>query len=186
MPFLHITNFSATPTSGTVPLTVNFTDLSSGPPTAWSWDFGDPASGVLNTSTLQNPSHTYSSAGTYTVALTPTAPAVYVTQTQTNLITVSAPPNTVYTLTSADAGKETRVTNASPGTDIHIPTNAAHPDILVGMVFIITKISSGTVTLINDGVTLNTSLSPLVIPAVGNTVRLVKVATDEWDMQFWS
>ncbi|NIQ09984.1 MAG: PKD domain-containing protein, partial [Gammaproteobacteria bacterium] len=34
-------DFAASPTSGTAPLTVNFTDLSSGSPTSWSWDFGD-------------------------------------------------------------------------------------------------------------------------------------------------
>ena len=44
--------------------TVDFTDLSIGA-TAWSWDFGDG-----NTSTVQNPSHTYSQTGTYTVTLT--------------------------------------------------------------------------------------------------------------------
>src|SRR5207247_1391427 len=32
-------DFSGTPTSGTAPLTVNFSDLSSGSPTSWAWDF---------------------------------------------------------------------------------------------------------------------------------------------------
>lgn len=57
-------NFTATPTSGTAPLAVNFTDTSTGTPTSWNWSFGD---GV--TSTQQNPSHTYTSAGTYSVSL---------------------------------------------------------------------------------------------------------------------
>ncbi|MGA1522893.1 MAG: PKD domain-containing protein [Planctomycetota bacterium] len=62
-------SFDATPTSGTVPLTVQFADTSSGSPTIWAWDFdGD---GVTD-STLQNPSHVYSSVGSYTVALTVT------------------------------------------------------------------------------------------------------------------
>jgi PKD repeat protein len=43
---------------------VQFTDLS-GNVTGWNWDFGDGAS-----STLQNPTHTYSTAGNYTVNLT--------------------------------------------------------------------------------------------------------------------
>jgi PKD repeat protein len=59
-------NFSGTPTTGTAPLTVNFTDLSTGNPTAWSWDFGDG----VGTSTATNPSYTYTSEGTYTVSLT--------------------------------------------------------------------------------------------------------------------
>lgn len=37
---------------------------------SWSWDFGDPNSGSLNTSTSQNPTHIYSSAGAFTVILT--------------------------------------------------------------------------------------------------------------------
>jgi hypothetical protein len=60
-------NFSGSPTSGTAPLAVNFTDLSTGSPTSWSWTFGDGG-----TSTAQNPSHTYAAAGTYNVQLTAT------------------------------------------------------------------------------------------------------------------
>ena len=41
-----------------------FTDLSSGNPTSWLWDFGDG-----NTSTQQNPTHTYTNAGTYNISL---------------------------------------------------------------------------------------------------------------------
>lgn len=48
------------------PLVV-FTDLSSGGPTEWDWDFGDGGS-----STLQNPMHTYAENGSYNVCLTAT------------------------------------------------------------------------------------------------------------------
>jgi PGF-pre-PGF domain-containing protein len=58
-------NFISNSTTGFAPLNVAFTDTSTGLPTSWSWDFGDGA-----TSTEQNPTHTYSSAGTYTVKLT--------------------------------------------------------------------------------------------------------------------
>lgn len=60
-------NFSGTPLSGAAPLTVNFTDLSTGSPTSWSWNFGDGG-----TSTAQNPSYAYAAAGTYNVTLTAT------------------------------------------------------------------------------------------------------------------
>ncbi|AAM05162.1 DUF3344 domain-containing protein [Methanosarcina acetivorans] len=60
-----VADFTATPTSGDAPLAVNFTDTSTGSPTSWFWDFGDGAN-----STEQNPSHTYSAAGNYTVNLT--------------------------------------------------------------------------------------------------------------------
>lgn len=46
---------------------------SSGTIIAWEWDFGDPASGVNNISTLQNPWHRFTGNGTYTVCLTVTA-----------------------------------------------------------------------------------------------------------------
>lgn len=58
-------DFTENVTSGDAPLTVKFTDKSSGRPNSWLWDFGDGS-----TSSLQNPVHTYSSAGTYTVTLT--------------------------------------------------------------------------------------------------------------------
>ena len=48
------------------PLTVNFSDISPDA-VAWEWDFGDGG-----TSTLQNPAHTYSTAGEFNVALTVT------------------------------------------------------------------------------------------------------------------
>jgi len=49
---------------------VQFDDLSQGAVTSWNWDFGDPLSGSANTSTFQNPVHTYGQAGTYQVSLT--------------------------------------------------------------------------------------------------------------------
>jgi len=57
-------NFSSTLRSGQVPLTVDFTDESTGDPVSWLWNFGDG-----ETSALKNPSHTYTEAGTYSVLL---------------------------------------------------------------------------------------------------------------------
>lgn len=59
-------DFSASPRSGAAPLTVQFTDLSTGSPTMWSWDFGDGTTEGM----LGNPVHTYTKDGTYTVSLT--------------------------------------------------------------------------------------------------------------------
>ena len=50
-------------------LLYSFTDNSTGTPTTWSWNFGDAASGTADTSTQQNPSHTFTSAGAYNVQL---------------------------------------------------------------------------------------------------------------------
>ncbi len=57
-------SFTATPVSGH---TIQFHDTSGGTPTSWLWDFGDG-----NTSTIQNPAHTYAAAGPYSVKLTVT------------------------------------------------------------------------------------------------------------------
>ncbi|MDD4469725.1 MAG: PKD domain-containing protein [Methanoculleus sp.] len=58
-------NFTANVTAGIAPLTVQFTDTSTGDPASWRWTFGDG-----NTSTEQDPVHTYTSPGNYSVALT--------------------------------------------------------------------------------------------------------------------
>ncbi len=60
--------FSADVVTGTLPLVVTFTDASTGAPDTWLWEFGTGE----GTSTSQNPSHTYTTAGTFTVKLTAT------------------------------------------------------------------------------------------------------------------
>jgi serine protease len=77
--------FSGTPTSGTIPLTVVFTDASTNAPTSWAWNFGDGG-----TSTLQNPSHVYTVAGTYSVTLTVTNAYGSNGLTKTGYITANA------------------------------------------------------------------------------------------------
>jgi PKD repeat protein len=57
-------DFAGSPTQGTAPLTVRFTDLSSGGPTSWLWTFGDGT-----TSTQRNPTKTYGTPGVYDVSL---------------------------------------------------------------------------------------------------------------------
>jgi PKD repeat protein len=58
-------SFTFSPASPVVGQTVRFTDTSTGSPASWSWSFGDGSTG-----TSQNPSHVFSAAGAYTVALT--------------------------------------------------------------------------------------------------------------------
>ncbi len=78
-------DFIADKTSGTAPLTVQFTDQSSGNITGWSWDFGDG-----ETSTEQNPQHIYTSAGKYTVKLTVNDGTNTDEETKTGYITVTS------------------------------------------------------------------------------------------------
>ncbi len=53
---------------------LNFTNTSILCPTGYLWNFGDPGSGVSNTSTLPNPSHSFSAPGVYSVTLTASGP----------------------------------------------------------------------------------------------------------------
>jgi gliding motility-associated-like protein len=109
-------NFTASPTSGCSPLIVNFTDLSTGNPTAWLWDFGNGA-----TSTLKNPSTTYFNPGSYTVRLTVTNAAGNHTLTRTTLITLYDRPTVGFTVNNKAGcfpvyAQFTDTSKASPGT----------------------------------------------------------------------
>jgi PKD repeat protein len=82
--------FSADKTGGFVPLFVRFADLSTGIPTGWEWTFGDGTPNV----TVENPSHLYDTAGTFTVTLTVrNATGNTSTITKPGYITVSSLPN---------------------------------------------------------------------------------------------
>lgn len=78
--------FSGSITSGLRPLTVVFTDASSGGATTWAWDFGDGS-----TSTDQNPTHQYTTAGTYTVTLTASNPDYSDDEAKASYVTVVNP-----------------------------------------------------------------------------------------------
>jgi PKD repeat protein len=86
-------SFTGSPTSGAAPLTVSFTDTSTGSPTAWSWNFGDGG-----TSTLRNPSHTFTTPNSYSVTLTASNAGGSNTFTRANYIVVAGadttPPDT--------------------------------------------------------------------------------------------
>jgi len=88
-PASPVAAFTGTPTSGTYPLTVSFTDTSTNTPMSWNWSFGD---GSLVNATVKNPVHTYTVAGNYTVSLKATNTAGSNTLTRTNYITVTAAP----------------------------------------------------------------------------------------------
>jgi PKD repeat protein len=96
-----IARASATPTSGTAPVTVAFSSAGSSDPdgtiVGTSWSFGDGT-----TSTAPNPSRTYSTAGSYTAVLTVTDNSG-LTATASVVITVTAP----VTLVDADVQQYT-------------------------------------------------------------------------------
>ena len=107
-----VPNFSASPTNGTAPLTVQFTDASTGSLTSWSWSFGDGA-----TSTSQNPSHTYTNPGTYTVPLTVSGPGGSSNPQTTSITVVPPPPVADFSATpiSGTAPLPVQFTDASTG-----------------------------------------------------------------------
>jgi PKD repeat protein len=67
-PAAPVANFSASATSGAHPLTVTFTNTSTGPRNGAAWDFNDD--GTVDSFTDTTVAVTYSAAGTYSVALT--------------------------------------------------------------------------------------------------------------------
>jgi len=96
--FTHVApvaDFEANQTSACGSLEVQFTDQSQYYPTSWNWDFGDG-----ETSIAQNPTHTYSTAGVYTVSLTATNVEGSSIETKTGYITVYANPTVVLTATN--------------------------------------------------------------------------------------
>lgn len=67
--------FETIPPAGCIPFNTTLRDSSRsfmGTVNSWTWNFGDPGSGALNNSIIQNPSHRYDSMGNYTVRLTVT------------------------------------------------------------------------------------------------------------------
>jgi PKD repeat protein len=62
----------------------------------WNWNFGEPASGAANSSTLKNPTHTYAAAGTYPVQLIATNSAGC-KDTLVNAVVVKSAPVTDFT-----------------------------------------------------------------------------------------
>ena len=80
-----VIDFSGTPVSGKSPLNVAFTASNTGGQvTTWDWDFGDSSTH----GNVQNPTHQYASAGTYTVSLKATGPDYSDTETKTGYIQV--------------------------------------------------------------------------------------------------
>ncbi|KAA9340054.1 PKD domain-containing protein [Adhaeribacter soli] len=112
-------NFLASSTSIQVGTSINFTDLSTGGATAWSWSFpgGTPA-----TSTVQNPGNiVYNTVGVYPVTLTVTKGGVSNTRTIPNYITVNpsstcAPPAVSFTQTSTSVCQGDTITYNSSAT----------------------------------------------------------------------
>ena len=95
-------SFSASETKAKPGSNIQFTDKSTGDIDSWSWDFGDG-----DTSTEQNPAHTYAERGDYTVSLTVSNKAG--SDTDTLPIVVLAPPNANFSASEARASVNSNI-----------------------------------------------------------------------------
>lgn len=83
-----VASFTASDLTPVIGVPVVFTDTSTNNPTSWLWDFGDGT-----TSTLQNPSHTYSAIGDYDVTLTVSNECGDASADATDTVSVSGDPS---------------------------------------------------------------------------------------------
>jgi PKD repeat protein len=83
-----VANFTATPKTGTAPLTVQFNDTSTNSPTSWKWAYKNATVGWTQFSTVRNASYTFP-AGTYDINHTATNTAGSDDEIKTGYITVS-------------------------------------------------------------------------------------------------
>lgn len=114
---LPIAGFTHSPNDICQSGTVQFTDTSySGMPiVSTSWNFGDPSSGALDTSSVQNPSHFYSAIGSYIVSFS-IVTSVGCTASITDTIFVTPKPTAAFAVNDS---------TVCPGTSIQIINNSS-------------------------------------------------------------
>lgn len=179
-----LADFTFTPGTGEVPLAVAFTDASTGNIGAWSWDFGDGSA----LSTLQNPSHTYTVAGTYTITLTVTHVSGLATATVSYPITVlpSSNPTATNTLiptltntqapTATDIPPTTTATNTIPPTATF--TASFTPSLTASFTPSLTNTPTFTATFTASPTATNTAtLTPTFTPTFTSTPTLTPSPT---------
>ncbi len=103
-------SFTFSPSAPTPGQAVQFTDTSTGGPTAWTWDFGD---GI--TSAAQNPSHIYSTAGTRTVTLTVSNGSSSTSSVRTITVATPLAASFTYSPASPATGQAVQFTDTSTG-----------------------------------------------------------------------
>ncbi len=135
--------------------TVNFTSTSSIAVTdtiaTYAWDFGDPASAGNNTSGLQNPSHTFSGVGTYTVTLVVTS-TNGCSSTTTQVLVVGPSPVAQFSATTVCTNTPMQFTNSSQNSinylwNFGVTTTLADTSNLTNPTYTYTTAGTYTVTL---------------------------------------
>jgi PKD repeat protein len=103
-------SFTFSPASPAVGQSVQFTDTSTGAPSIWQWNFGD---GV--TSVAQNPTHSFASAGSYTVTLTIMNASTSNTTSRAVVVGTSLTASFTYSPASPTTGQTVQFTDTSAG-----------------------------------------------------------------------
>ena len=141
-----VADFTASTTSSCAG-TISFSDLSTLIPTSWLWTFGDG-----QTSTEQNPTHTYASSGTYTVTLQATNAYGNNTATKSSYISVALPtaPNT--TDGSGSSGSTVTLSATGAGTLNWFTTPTGGTSIFTGTSFVTPPLNSTTNYYVDDNI----------------------------------
>ena len=107
-------DFSVANTKGCTPFTVQFKDISTGSPISWFWDFGDG-----QTSSLQNPTITYTKTGSFSVRLIVKTATEQDYEEKDNYIIVSATPDVSFAVTAGDSGCVNLQSSFQDNSDVH-------------------------------------------------------------------
>lgn len=170
-----VTDFTASATSICVGQSVTFTDTSTNVPGAWTWTL---PGGTPNSSTDQNPTVVYNTAGTYTVILQAANFNGIDTKTVTNMITVTAYPTVTGTTPASrcDTGSVTLGASASAGTLSWYANSTGGSALGTGTSFVTPSINI-TTTYYVETVNATCSSSRTAVIATVNTTPTITSTT---------
>lgn len=136
-----VPDFAVSPSGGTAPLSVSFTDTSKNVPTNWSWNFGDGS-----TVSGQNPVHVYTTPGNYTVSLHARNPYGEATLSRQDLIRVSALQAAVPAGQTPASGEQPKgfvdlIREARGTTEKNLPTAGIIPQQFMAVAAILTSLA---------------------------------------------
>ena len=140
---------------------VQFTDttITLKPNYKWAWNFDDPGSGVLNTSTLQNPVHVFTTSGAHNVTLTTTTTVGCFSNAASKIINVPA-------LINASIAGTTNVCQNAPPPNITFTLSGGLPPYKINY----TLSTNGGGAVAQTAITTSTLIN--LIPVPTNTVGI--------------